>query len=75
MFLCNELICPLNEAREVSTAEEEFESVRLLLMFAVTAAFWVASAASMLDEEFDIELELTLIAARAASVLADEFER
>jgi hypothetical protein len=49
--------------------------VRLSLTLAVTAAFWAASAASILDEEFDIELELTLIAARAASVLAEEFER
>ena len=29
----------------------------------------------MLDEEFDIELELTLIALRTASVLEDELER
>ena len=59
----------------MSTAEEEFESVRLSLMLEVIAAFWVASAASMLDEELDIELELTLIALRTASVLEDELER
>ena len=29
----------------------------------------------MLDEELDIELELTLIALRTASVLEDELER
>ena len=45
------------------------------MTFAVIAAFRVASAASMLDDELDIELELTLIAFRAVSVLEDELER
>ena len=34
-----------------------------------------ASAASTLDDEFDIELELTFIALRAASPLDEEFDR
>lgn len=40
-------------------------------MLALTAV----SAASMLDDELEIELELVLTAVRAVSTLEDEFER
>jgi len=38
-------------------------------------AFTTTSAASTLDEELDMELELVLIAERAKSVLEDDSER
>ncbi len=41
----------------------------------MTLALRVPSAASALDDELEMEFELTLIAARAASRLEDEFER
>ena len=40
-----------------------------------TRAFAVPNAASTLDDELEIEFELTLIAVSAASRLDDEFER
>ena len=39
------------------------------------APFTPAIAVSILADEFEIELELTLIAVRAASTLEDELER
>lgn len=62
-------------ANAASTLLEEFERVPLFAACAVMAPFTPAIAASMLDDELEMELELTLIAARAASTLDDEFER
>ena len=42
---------------------------------AVTFALRVASTASALEDELEIEFELTLIAKRAASTLDDELDR
>jgi hypothetical protein len=38
-------------------------------------AFTAPTAASTLDEEFDIEFELALMAPKAASMLDEELER
>jgi hypothetical protein len=41
----------------------------------LTVAFTAVSAASTLEDEFDMELELVLIAVRAVSTLVDEVTR
>jgi hypothetical protein len=58
-----------------STLLEEFDRAAVAPPCVVIAAFTPARAASTLDDEFEIELELALIAASAASTLEDELER
>ena len=65
----------LTVANAASTLLDEFESVPLAAACAVMAPFTPAIAVSILADEFEIELELTLIAVRAASTLEDELER
>ena len=54
---------------------EESERFALATALAVIEAFTAAKAASTLDEELEIEFELTLMAARAASTLDDDREK
>lgn len=53
---------------------DDKDRVPLVPAFEVIAAFAVASAASTLEDEFEIELELTLIAFSAASTLEEDCE-
>ena len=62
-------------ANAASTLLEELESDPAVAPPVVIAAFTALRAASTLEEEFEIEFELTFIAASAASTLDDELDR
>jgi len=69
------VIWPLMLVKAASTLLEELESEPAVFAPAVIAALIELRAASTLEDEFEIELELTFIAANAASTLEEELER
>lgn len=64
----------LSPASATSTLREEFERFWLDAPCSEMPEVTVTSAASTLEEELEIELELALMAARATSTLDDAFE-
>ena len=62
-------------ANALSTLVDDVTRLALVVPLAAITPFIAASAASTLDEELEIEFELTLMAARAVSVLAEDVEK
>lgn len=62
-------------ARAVSTLADATERFTEEVCCVVIAALRLTNRASALEEELEIEFELTLIAPSAPSILADELER
>lgn len=65
----------LTVPRAASVATEELDRRSEDVWPVVIAAFRAPSAASVLEDELEMELELALIAANAASRLLEEVER